>query len=81
MSVDGGQSWQAAELETERKGWAWQRFGAVWHPSGAGATHIVMARAIDTNGASQPEDLHINQVQRVTVSVSHASSSSPKRVT
>jgi DMSO/TMAO reductase YedYZ molybdopterin-dependent catalytic subunit len=70
VSVDGGRSWQEAELENERKGWAWQRFRAVWHPSGVGGTHILMARATDTNGASQPEDLHINQVQRVTVTVS-----------
>jgi sulfane dehydrogenase subunit SoxC len=63
LSVDGGKSWFAAELET-RAGRAWQTFRARWMPPAAGRYEIAV-RARDANGRVQPESLHINQIQRV----------------
>lgn len=53
VSVDGGQSWQQAELEEETSPWAWRLWRAtVELPPGEVA---IIARAWDTTAAVQPE--------------------------
>ncbi len=67
LSVDGGTSWFAAELEP-RAGYAWQTFRARWTPRAASRYEIAV-RARDIEGCVQPDGLHINQIQRVSVVV------------
>ena len=64
LSVDGGASWFAAELEPRTGGYSWQTFRARWSPPAAGHYEIAV-RARDVQGCVQPESLHINQIQRV----------------
>jgi sulfite dehydrogenase (cytochrome) subunit A len=64
FSADGGQSWFETELDPRPNGYSWQTFRARWTPSGVGRYEIAV-RARDVQGRSQPESLHINQIQRV----------------
>ena len=56
VSTDGGASWRRAELREERgpgaRGHGWSRFSYDWTPR-RGA-HVLMARATDTDGRTQP---------------------------
>lgn len=53
LSVDGGKSWQAAELGPLSDTFAWRRFGTTLAPPPAGAIEII-ARASDAGGQMQP---------------------------
>jgi hypothetical protein len=66
VSVDGGQSWRAADLEP-RSGWSWQKFRAVWDASDTGEA-VLMSRAIDRQGKMQPASDWRNSVYAVKVS-------------
>lgn len=68
LSVDGGANWFAAELEPRTGSYAWQTFRARSTPKATGCYEIAV-RARDVQGHVQPEDLHINQVQRVPIVV------------
>jgi DMSO/TMAO reductase YedYZ molybdopterin-dependent catalytic subunit len=52
VSVDGGVSWQPAALDPELGRWAWRRWTYTWHA--APGVHVLMCRARDASGASQP---------------------------
>lgn len=67
VSVDGGASWRTAGLDGRHER-GWQGFRLRWAPTEEGR-YTIMARAADAGGAVQPTDLHINQIQRLTVSV------------
>jgi DMSO/TMAO reductase YedYZ molybdopterin-dependent catalytic subunit len=66
ISVDGGQSWRAAELEP-RSGWRWQKFRTVWDAGSEGEA-VLMSRAIDRQGKMQPASDWRNSVYAVKVS-------------
>lgn len=74
FSADGGQTWQAAELEQPESPYAWQRWRVVW--SAAPGTHVLQVRATDARGRTQPERAEWNLlgyanngIQRRTVQV------------
>jgi hypothetical protein len=71
ISTDGGRTWEAAELERRRDGRPWQAFQWRWDAPTPGS-HVLAARATDATGRSQPDDLRINQVHRIAVSVCSA---------
>src|SRR6185312_2101500 len=68
VSVDGGTSWQTAALEapTER---SWQRFRYCWRPSKPGPA-VLMSRAVDQAGDTQPPGSARNCIYAVDVIVS-----------
>jgi DMSO/TMAO reductase YedYZ molybdopterin-dependent catalytic subunit len=53
VSTDGGRTWAAARLGSERARRAWRQFEHVWQPGGPGA-FVVMSRATDARGRAQP---------------------------
>ena len=67
VSVDGGQTWQAAALEA-REQWSWQRFRLAWRPSEAGGVTL-LCRARDATGATQPSSRARNAIHAVPVTV------------
>jgi len=68
VSTDGGAGWQTAELQPRRH-FSWQRFRLPWRPECPG-TAVVMARATDETGATQPMAKARNAVHAVAVTVS-----------
>lgn len=54
VSTDGGASWQPAQLGHEHAKYAWRLFHHAWTPKSAG-DHVIMARATDSQGRTQPE--------------------------
>lgn len=69
VSVDGGQSWETAELEP-RKGRAWQRFSHMWTHKKSGNFDI-QCRATDVKGQAQPEKNARNAVHSIGVNVAN----------
>jgi DMSO/TMAO reductase YedYZ molybdopterin-dependent catalytic subunit len=55
VSADGGKTWHRAALEPQAHPFAWRRFRASVMPAAAGAA-ILMARATDEAGRTQPVD-------------------------
>jgi DMSO/TMAO reductase YedYZ molybdopterin-dependent catalytic subunit len=53
ISLDNGQTWQAAKLGKEQAKYAWRQFEFEWKPTEAGS-FLVMARATDDKGRMQP---------------------------
>ncbi len=53
VSTDRGQTWSKARLGTDRAPWAWRQFTYDWRVMEPG-TYVVMSRATDTRGRSQP---------------------------
>ncbi len=53
VSVDGGRRWDAARLGEDKGKYSWRQFFYDWRPSRPG-TYILMAKATDTIGESQP---------------------------
>jgi sulfite dehydrogenase len=54
VSIDGGRTWQAAELVGEDLGtYAWRQFAFTVHL--LPGTHVIASRATDSNGRIQPE--------------------------
>jgi len=66
VSVDGGSTWRAAELEA-RRGASWQRFSLGW--DAVPGEHRIVSRATDVNGACQPASGARNEVFSATVRV------------
>ena len=74
VSVDGGDSWAPAELESASGHCRWVRWTWPWEASAG--RHLLAARAHDASGRSQPVDAPWNRggfannvVQRVPVLV------------
>ena len=75
VSVDGGETWAEAELESDRLGrWAWRRWTFVWDAQPG--EYELCCRARDGGGGTQPLDppwnvggYMNNAVQRVPVTV------------
>jgi sulfite oxidase len=53
VSTDYGRTWTAASLDAEKSRYAWRRFRHVWKPAARGS-FIVMSRATDSQGRTQP---------------------------
>lgn len=53
VSTDNGRSWRAAKLDAERGKYSWRMWEAGWSPPGVGS-HVLMARATDQSGQTQP---------------------------
>jgi hypothetical protein len=75
VSVDGGATWRAAELDRDYGKFSWRQWGYRFVPERAG-TVIVMAKASNRAGATQtfelihnPAGYHHNVVQRIPVDV------------
>jgi sulfane dehydrogenase subunit SoxC len=76
VSVDGGRSWDDADLGPQPSPWAWRSWEWLWEPRGVGAYELC-CRATDAAGNSQPLEAPWNlggyannEVQRVAVVVS-----------
>lgn len=74
VSVDGGETWKAAELEPPLGPWAWRRWSLRWQ-AGEGE-HELLVRAADEAGNAQPveqpwnrQGVGNNMAQRVPVVV------------
>jgi DMSO/TMAO reductase YedYZ molybdopterin-dependent catalytic subunit len=73
ISSDDGRTWQTADLEAPHEHrWAWRRWQARW--TAKPGQHVLVARATDADGNTQPLDQPWNRggfannlVQRVTV--------------
>jgi DMSO/TMAO reductase YedYZ molybdopterin-dependent catalytic subunit len=59
VSLDNGSSWHPAELIGLEQPYAWRHWEYLWEVK-AGGDYIIMARATDANGRSQPETAHWN---------------------
>jgi DMSO/TMAO reductase YedYZ molybdopterin-dependent catalytic subunit len=75
VSVDGGSTWAAAELEPEGERWAWRGWSHRWNAQPG--DHLVCSRARDEAGNEQPVEppwnlggYSNNAVQTVRVTVS-----------
>jgi DMSO/TMAO reductase YedYZ molybdopterin-dependent catalytic subunit len=55
VSVDGGASWQRAELQGLRAPYSWTAWEYLWEPEGPGE-YAIMSRAISSSGEVQPMD-------------------------
>jgi DMSO/TMAO reductase YedYZ molybdopterin-dependent catalytic subunit len=55
VSVDGGVSWQRAELQGIRAPYSWTAWEYLWEPAGPGQ-YSIMSRAVSTSGEVQPMD-------------------------
>jgi len=73
VSTDSGRSWRPATLGRDKARYAWRLWELTWTPPGPGS-YVLMARATDTAGATQPlaEDWNpsgylYNVVQQVRV--------------
>lgn len=59
LSVDGGASWARAALVGPEAPYAWRLWEFRWRPEAPGPYHLV-ARAVDSIGAAQPEQAEWN---------------------
>ena len=55
VSVDDGATWQPAKLTGENARYTWRRFEYTFNAAKA-ESHLIMARATDANGRTQPMD-------------------------
>ncbi len=55
VSADGGRTWQAAALGAEQARYGWRLWQLRWTPPARGE-HVLMARAADARGRTQPLD-------------------------
>ena len=55
VSVNGGKTWDEAKLGEQRGKYSWTQWSYTWRPSTPGE-YVLMARATDTIGGSQPLD-------------------------
>lgn len=67
ISIDGGQTWSSAELETPTE-WSWQRFSFEWKQPASGTYHL-QSRAMNFTGKIQPSAHARNCVYKIDVSV------------
>jgi DMSO/TMAO reductase YedYZ molybdopterin-dependent catalytic subunit len=75
FSVDGGSTWEAAELEPQEERWAWRGWGFRWQAEPG--SYVLCSRARDEAGNEQPVEppwnlggYSNNAVQTVNVTVS-----------
>lgn len=75
VSTDGGATWQDAALDEQPDPRCWRRWSHRWDPTAPG-TYVLLSRATDATGATQPLEPQwnlggyaVNAVQRVTVTV------------
>jgi sulfite oxidase len=54
VSVDGGNSWQPAQLGNEKARYAWRLWSFQWKPAKAGE-YVIASRATDSQGRTQPQ--------------------------
>lgn len=59
ISVDHGETWQPASLVGEQQPYSWRRFEFTF-PARGPASYLILSRATDANGASQPAVSHWN---------------------
>ena len=59
VSTDWGKTWQAANLSAPHGRYAWRQWEFVWQPRTPGRT-ILMARATDSEGNTQPLSINWN---------------------
>ena len=62
VSVDGGQTWQAAHLEPPRERWLWGRWSYIWEAQ-PGQYHV-MSRATDEVGRVEPQTPRYNNMRK-----------------
>jgi DMSO/TMAO reductase YedYZ molybdopterin-dependent catalytic subunit len=60
VSTDGGKNWATAKLLGESVAWCWRLWEYEWKPPAAGA-HVLMARATNDRGRTQPLDRDENR--------------------
>lgn len=53
VSTDNGRSWRAARLDSDHGRYSWRLWEASWSPPSTGS-HVLMARATDQSGQTQP---------------------------
>jgi sulfite oxidase len=53
VSTDAGRTWNTAVLDSDKARYTWRRFRYLWKPPAAGS-FIVMSRAADSQGRTQP---------------------------
>lgn len=53
VSIDEGRTWKQASLGRDRARYAWRLWEYIWNPPAPGS-YMVMARATDTQGRTQP---------------------------
>ena len=58
-SVDGGATWSEARLPDPQPQYSWARFALVWQAQPG--DHVVMTRATDASGNTQPERVPFNE--------------------
>ena len=63
VSVDGGDTWQAARIEEPRDRWMWARWSFVWDAHTHG-TYSVMSRAADEAGNVQSREPRWNKMSK-----------------
>jgi DMSO/TMAO reductase YedYZ molybdopterin-dependent catalytic subunit len=56
VSDDGGQTWRAATLVGKAIRYAWRFWEYDWTTPGSSGRHVVMARATDSRGSTQPAE-------------------------
>jgi DMSO/TMAO reductase YedYZ molybdopterin-dependent catalytic subunit len=61
VSTDGGSSWNQAVLEEPKSRYAWRHWSYTWDASESGG-YVIMSRAFDTQGNSQPDIAHWNEL-------------------
>ena len=54
ISGDGGRTWQAAQLLPRAGVYAWQRWTFAWRPAAGPGRYILMSRATNRSGETQP---------------------------
>ena len=59
ISTDNGASWQSARLVGERANYSWRRFEHSFKAT-APASQLILSRATDSNGVTQPAVSHWN---------------------
>jgi DMSO/TMAO reductase YedYZ molybdopterin-dependent catalytic subunit len=62
VSVDGGESWQAAHLEEPRERWMWVRWSYLWDAQPG--RYRIMSRATDEIGRVQPRQPRYNNMRK-----------------
>lgn len=76
ISTDGGKSWEQARLDKRSAPFAWRLFEYEWRVPSRRGRHVLMSRATDDSGQTQPlerdndrRDAMITHVQRIEVDV------------
>jgi DMSO/TMAO reductase YedYZ molybdopterin-dependent catalytic subunit len=70
VSTDGGVTWRHADLEP-RTGVSWQKFSYSWHPDRNVREAILMSRATDRAGLTQPLSGARNAIHTVKTTIVH----------